>query len=367
MTTMVDNMDAERRDALIGRLFESVLGSMDLFACYLGDRLGLYEALADGGVATSDELAGRTGTHERYVREWLEQQATTGILEVENPEAAAGERRFRLPPAFQEVFLEKDSPNYFAGVIRLAIGAASPLAAVVEAYRTGAGVAYADYGPDTREGIAEMNRPMFVNQLTDWLAAMPETHARLSAEEPARVADVGCGTGWSSIAIARAYPNVRVDGFDLDAASIERAKANAAAAGVADRVTFQVRDAADPTLAGRYDLVTAFETVHDMARPVEALRVMRGLLRAGGAVLVADERVGETFQAPGSDIERLNYGFSVIHCLPATLAERGPLEQATGTVMRPPTMRRYAAEAGFGALEVLPVEHDFWWFYRLAA
>jgi SAM-dependent methyltransferase len=366
MTIVERDINTEQRDALVGRLFEAVLGSMDIFSCYLGDRLGLYAALA-GGAVTASELAARTGTLERYIREWLEQQAVTGILAVEGHDGAATERRFTLPDAYREVFLEPDSPNYFAGVVRLTVGAASPLQAVVEAYRTGGGVPYADYGPDTREGIAAMNRPMFVNQLADWLAAMPDVHARLTEEPPARVADVGCGTGWSSIAIARAYPNARVDGFDLDEASIERARANAAAAGVADRVTFQVRDAADPALAGRYDLVTAFETLHDIARPVAALRVMRGLLRDGGAVFVADERVGETFQAPGTDIERLNYGFSVVHCLPATMAERGPIEQATGTVMRPPIMRRYAAEAGFRDVEVLPVAHDFWWFYRLTA
>ena len=358
--------DTERRDALVGRLFESAIGAMEVFTIYLGDRLGLYAALAEGGPADPAELAERAAIHPRYAREWLEQQAAAGILDVEDADAAPEARRFALPEAFREVLLEPESLNYFAGVLRLVAGATGPIGAVLEAYRTGGGVPYADFGTDTREGIAAMNRPMFANQLAGWIAAMPDVHARLSAPG-ARVADLGCGTGWSAIALARAYPDVRVDGFDLDEASIGRARANAVAAGVADRVCFAVRDAADPALARRYDLVTAFEAVHDMARPVEALAVMRRLLAPGGAVLVGDERVAEDFAAPGDAIERLNYAFSVLHCLPATMAEGGPLEQATGTVMRPPTLRRYAEAAGFRRVETLPVEHDFWWLYRLDA
>ncbi len=356
--------DAERRDALVGRLFESAIGAMDILTINLGDRLGLYRALADLGTANSTELAGATGTHERYVREWLEQQAATGILEVEDAALAPTERRFRLPVAYREVFLEPDSLNCLTGLLRLIVGVSAPLPAVLEAFKTGAGVPYADYGADTREGIAAMNRPMFLNQLaSDWIPAMTDVHARLQADPPARVADVGCGTGNSTIALALAYPKAQVHGFDSDEASIAQARANAAAAGVANRVTFAVRDAAYPGLAGGFDLVTAFETIHDMAQPVEALRKMRELAREGGAVLVADERVEEAFSAPGTDVERLNYGFSVIHCLPACMAETP--SAATGTVMRPGTMRRYAEEAGFRAVEILPIAHDFWHFYRL--
>jgi SAM-dependent methyltransferase len=240
----------------------------------------------------------------------------------------------------------------------------SPLPALIEAYRTGGGVPYAAYGPDTRDGIAEVNRPMFINLLgSAWLPAIPEIHLRLQANPPARVADVGCGTGWSSIALARTYPKVRVDGLDLDEASIATAQANAHRAGVAERVRFELRDAADPQLAGQYDLVTAFETLHDMARPVEALRAMRELLAEHGSVFIADERVAEAFAAPGDELDRLNYGWSILHCLPASRAESP--SAATGTVMRPPTLRRYATEAGFREVQVLPIQNDFWRFYRL--
>jgi len=363
-TSAMTNPDTERRDALVGRLFEAAIGTLDVFSIYVGDRLGLYQALADRSSATSSELAAATGTHERYVREWLEQQAATGILEVEDAQLDATARRYRLPAGHREVLLERDSLNWLGGLLRLAVGATRPLPALLRAFREGGGVPYPDYGPDTLEGIAEMNRPMFLNLMgTAWLPAVPDLHARLQADPPARVADVGCGAGWSSIGIARAYPKAQVHGFDSDEASISLARANAVTAGLTERVTFAVRDAAYPGLAGGYNLVTAFETIHDMAQPVEALRKMRDLVADGGVVMVADERVGDQFTAPGDDIERLNYGFSVLHCLAVGMADSP--SAGTGTVMRPPTLRRYAAEAGFRAVEVLPIENDFWRFYRL--
>jgi 2-polyprenyl-3-methyl-5-hydroxy-6-metoxy-1,4-benzoquinol methylase len=176
---------------------------------------------------------------------------------------------------------------------------------------------------------------------------------------------VACGAGWSSIAIARAYPNVRVDGLDLDEASIEVARSNAREAGLGDRLRFHLRDAADPELAGRYDLVTVFEAIHDMSQPVEALHAMRGLAAETGAVLVVDERVADSFTAPGDEVERYMYGWSILCCLPTGMASQP--SAATGTVMRADTLARYAREAGFERVEVLPVEHDFFRLYRLYA
>ncbi|HEY1292047.1 MAG TPA: class I SAM-dependent methyltransferase [Chloroflexota bacterium] len=354
----------ERRDALVARLFQATLGFFDVFAVYLGDQLGLYRALAETGWATSSDLSARTGTDERYVREWLEQQAASGIIEVENVGAAPEVRRFTLPAGHEEVLLDRESLSYMTALARLAVSTANPLQALVAAYRSGAGVPYMAYGADAREGIADLNRPMFINLLgSTWLPAIPEVHARLQADPPARVADIGCGAGWSSIAIARAYPTARVDGFDLDEASISNARVNAQQARVSDRVRFEVRDASAPQLASKYDLVTAFETLHDMAHPVEALRMMRALLGQGGSVLIADERVAETFAAPADEIDRFNYGWSILHCLPASRTE--PTSAATGTVMRPQTLRRYAEEAGFKQVHVLPIQNDFWRFYRL--
>jgi SAM-dependent methyltransferase len=355
----------QRRDEFAEGLFEKIIGAMEVASVYLGDRLGLYRALAERGPATPAELAERTGTHERYAREWLEQQAVVGILEVE--EDGRGEpssRRYALPEGHAEVLLERDSLSYLAPVARFTMGLVRPLPALVEAFRAGEGLPYPDYGADAREGQADANRPMFVNLLgSEWLPSVPDVHERLQADPPARVADVGCGTGWSSIAIARAYPNVRVDGYDLDEPSIELARRNAEEAGVADKVDFHVRDASDPTLEGRYDLAAAFECVHDMGRPVEALASMRRMVGEEGAVIVADERVPDSFRAPGDDTDRLMYGWSVLFCLPTGLADEPSV--GTGTVMRQRTLRRYADEAGYRGMEVLPIENDLWRFYRL--
>jgi SAM-dependent methyltransferase len=351
----------ERRDALVERLFEAVLGFNDLYAVYIGDRLGLYGALAERGPSTPAELAEATGTHERYVREWLEHQAVGSILDVDE---SGGERRYSLPAGHDEVLLDRDSPAQMAAFARMMVGIVQPLPAVLDAFRNGGGVAYALYPPDFCEGQGDMNRIGYVNQLaSQWLPALPDLDERLRADPPARVADIACGVGWSSIAIARGYPNVRVDGVDSDPASIDLARELAATEGVGDRVRFLLADAANPGLDGPYDLVTIFEAVHDMARPVEVLRTVREVLAPGGTVLVADEKVAETFTAPGDEIERLMYGWSVLHCLPVGMAEQP--SAATGTVMRSETMRGYAEEAGFSGVEVVPIEHDFWRFYRL--
>jgi 2-polyprenyl-3-methyl-5-hydroxy-6-metoxy-1,4-benzoquinol methylase len=260
--------------------------------------------------------------------------------------------------------LNPDSLNYLVPIVWAIPGLASTLPALFDAYRGGGGVPYRDYGAEFRNSIASSNRPMFKNQLgRDWIPAMADVDHRLRADPPAKVADVGCGTGWSSIAIAQAYPKVRVDGSDIDEPSIRTARENATKAGVHHRVGFEVRDAGAPGKAASYQLVTAFETIHDMSDPVAALAAMRSLVAPGGAVLVADERVAEAFSAPGEDLERFNYGWSVLHCLPVGRVD--PPALGTGTVMRPETLRRYAREAGFSGVSILPIEHDSWRFYRL--
>jgi 2-polyprenyl-3-methyl-5-hydroxy-6-metoxy-1,4-benzoquinol methylase len=355
---------AARRDALAGRLMEATLGLIDVGAIYIGDQLGLYRALARGGRMTSSRLAIETGTHERYAREWLEQQAVSGLLEVDDPARPADARRYSLPPGHADVLVDPDSLSTMLPLAQLGIGVLRVMPALLDAFRTGGGVSWAAFGSEVREGQAAQNRPAFLRLLgEEWLPAIPDLHARLRADPAARVADVACGAGWSAIGIARAYPKVRVDGLDLDGPSIELAQANVAQAGLSDRVTMTVRDVADPALAGRYDLVTIFEALHDMSQPVEVLRTCRQLMAPGGSVLVVDERVADSFVAPGDQVERLMYGFSILCCLPAGMADQP--SAATGTVMRADTLRRYAAEAGFQSTEVLPIANDFFRFYRL--
>jgi 2-polyprenyl-3-methyl-5-hydroxy-6-metoxy-1,4-benzoquinol methylase len=356
--TALSEADVAARDAMVARLFTSTIGALELLHVYLGHRLGLYRKLADDGPQTSAELAMNAGISERYAREWLEEQAVAGILEVDP------EHRFSLPAGHAEVLTDVDSTNFLAPLPLGVVSVASIMPELMKAFRTGAGVPYEAYGPDMVSNIADGNRPGFLSLLgTQWFPAVPELDARLRAQPPARVADIGCGTGWSSIGIAKAYPKVMVHGLDIDASSIERARRNAVTEGVADRVQFELRDAADPGLAGTFDVVTAFETIHDMSNPVGALRAMRGLVREQGFIVVADEKVAEEFTAPGDELERFMYGWSAVHCLPVGMVEPG--SAATGTVMRPSLLRQYAREAGFQDVQVLPVNADFWRFYRL--
>lgn len=351
-------------DEFLERVFTSMVHSMELFCLYVGDQLGFYTALHEGGPATAAELATRAGTSERYTREWLEQQATAGYLTCLHAESAAGERRFALPEGYAPILVERESLSIAAPMAQIVAGCVAPLPDLLAAFRSGAGVPYADYGCDLHEGQAGITRPLFVHQLAqDWIPAMPEIDARLKASPAARVADIGMGQGWSSIALARGYPLAHVDGFDLDEASVAVAQQHAREAGVQDRVTFQVRDAGDPELAGQYDLALAVECVHDMANPVAVLSAMRRLVGPGGTVLIVDERVPDEFAPPGEMVERMMYGFSVLHCLPVGMVEQPSAE--TGTVMRRPTFRRYAEEAGYRQVDELPIANDFFRFYRL--
>jgi len=348
-------------DALVERVFTAALDTLELASIHVGGRLGFYRALADGGDATPAELAARTGTAERYVREWLEQQAVAGFLSVDDPDAEADGRRYGLPAAHRPVFVDDEDLSFLTPLASLALGVCGPMEALLAAYRSGGGVAYETY--DVHEAIGAINRPQFVNLVADWLSSIPEVDARLRAQPGARVADLACGTAWSSIAIARAYPGVSVDALDVDSESIETAQRNVTAAGLADRVRAIVHDASDPELPGRYDLVTIFEALHDMNHPVRALRTARASLAEDGSVLIADERVAERFTVPGDELERFNYGWSVLHCLAVGMLDED--SAGTGTVIRPDMVRAYAAEAGFSRVDVLPIEHDFWRFYRL--
>jgi hypothetical protein len=343
------------------RIVGSLIGTAELMNVSLGDRLGLYAPLAEGWM-TSSELAAKAGIAERYAREWLEEQAVAGFLEVDDAGADAADRKYMLTAEHAEVLVDRDAPTYIAAFPRMFVAAAQQLPALMRAYRDGGGVNWRDYGPDMSEGQELGNRPTYINALAGWFASIPDVHERLSAG--ARMADVGCCGGWSSISLARAYPNLTSDGFDLDEPAVERARRNAESAGVADRVRFHAIDPAEADHGDGYDLVTAFECIHDMPDPVRVLRAMRSMAGADGAVIVMDENVQPEFVAPGDDIERLMYGFSTLVCLPDGMSHPGSV--GTGTVMRPSVFEGYAKEAGFGAVEILPIDGGFWRFYRLS-
>jgi 2-polyprenyl-3-methyl-5-hydroxy-6-metoxy-1,4-benzoquinol methylase len=250
-------------------------------------------------------------------------------------------------------------PRYIASV-------GGVLPALLEAFRTGDGVSWGRYGDDMREAQAAANRPLFLSVVgQEWLASIPDIHDRLTAEPPARVADLGCGEGWLSIGLATAYPMTRVVGVDADPASIEAAQRHAHEANLSDRVRFERGDAADLAAGEPFDLVLIFEALHDLSRPVEVLRSARELLSPDGALIVVDERTADSFVGIALDnpIERFLYAVSTTVCLPNSLVEQP--SAAVGTVIRASTVDRFAAEAGFVSTAVLPIEHDMFRVYRL--
>jgi protein-L-isoaspartate O-methyltransferase len=365
--TAVPHGATAQRDAFAQRLGQALQSTMELFTIYLGDRLGLYQALAAGPL-TSLQLSEQTGTHERYVREWLEQQTVSGILVTAGVDEATGTYRYVLPPGHREALTDPESPAFVAAIAQAVAGVVRPIEAVLDAFRTGGGVPFAAYGTDCVEGMARLNRAGALQRLaTIQLPQIAAVHTRLQVDPPARIAEIGCGAGWSSIAIARAYPTVQIDAFEIDPLSVTLARANVAEAGLADRVAIHERDVRIGPQNGTYDLVMAINCIHDMGDPVAMLRAMRELAGGLGVVIDAEPGVGETFTGAGNEDEAFIYAGSVLHCLPVGMAEQPSV--ATGMAMRPSTLRAYAQEAGFNDIERLPVDDPMsrLAFYRLLA
>jgi 2-polyprenyl-3-methyl-5-hydroxy-6-metoxy-1,4-benzoquinol methylase len=367
MTTTIDTTDApavdeERIGAFIGRLIESCVAAGELVTVDLGRNLGLYAALT-AQPKTAPELAAATGIHARYAREWLEQQAVAGILEVDG-DGDGDTRRYSLPVEHAVPLLEEESLAYVGAISGIPESMSKTMDALRDAFRTGGGVPYAAYEIHDLQGA--FNRPAFANQLaSEWLPTIPGLVDRLQTTG-AEAVEVGCGEGWAAIALATAFPNLRILALDNDEASIVAARRHAGAAGVQDRVRFEVCDVSeplDPGHVGRYDLACAFEMIHDVADPVGVLRNAHASIKPGGTVLVMDERTEEQFTAPGQLLERFFYMASVLHCLPVGMASQP--SAGTGTVMRPDTLREYARDAGFTDVTVLPIEHDMFRFYQL--
>lgn len=352
--------DAETDDGSVfaDRVFSGALAAMETLAIYVGDRLGLYRALGEAGPLTADALADRVGIHFRYAREWCEQQAVAGVLVVDHDGA------FTLPPAHATVLTDADSLLFSAPLARLAVAAAARLPELTHAYRTGGGVPWDAFGADARDAQGDVNRPWFLRELAPALAGVGSVHDALSRPD-ARIADVGCGHGWSSIALATAYPRAHVVGVDIDAPALVAARSHAATVA---NVTFVDADA--DTLRdeaadhGLFDAAFVFEALHDMPHPVDVLAAIHASVRDDGHVIVMDEAVASVFAADGDDIERIMYAYSVFICLPDSMSTPG--STATGTVMRPATLEAYARRAGFAGIEILPIEgFAAFRFYRL--
>jgi SAM-dependent methyltransferase len=362
-TGVSDQAGGLSADAYAEKIFTAVLGCMETYSVFLGDRLGWFTALSDGPL-TAAELAQRTSTVERYAVEWLEMQAVYGnLLVVDDAQGVRNERRFALPAGAAEVLTDTHSLFYLGAYGQFAAAVGAQLDTLAAAYRDGGGVSWAALGLGARSAQAALNRPWFESRLAPALAGVAPLQAVL-AVDGARMADVGCGAGWSTIALAKAYPSATVVGFDVDGPSVDMARENAASAGVADRVSFRLAGGESVGDDGPFDAAFAFECVHDMPRPVEVLAAIRTAVRPGGAVVIMDEAVADTFTAPGDVVEQAMYGFSILICLPDGLSSTP--SAGTGTVLRRSILTDYATRAGFADVDVLPIEDfGFFRFYAL--
>ncbi|WP_162564331.1 MULTISPECIES: class I SAM-dependent methyltransferase [Microbacterium] len=352
----------EKAAALAQRLLESVGPALELLTVELGRRLGLYSAIDGAGIVTAPDVARLTGYGERQVREWLDQQAVAGLLEVD----LDSPRRYWIPRAHRAVLLDPTSPVHGAGLASMFAGVASTFDAVAESFSDDGAVAFAHFGAPVRHGLEAIHRPGYTHALAMWLEQLPDIASRL--ENGGVILDAGCGTGWSTVALARRFPLAQVIGVDLDGASIEEARRNAASAGVLDRVRFARADVGDQARLRAVvdqpaDLVTVFLALHDMSDPQRALASLAAMVAPDGAVLVGEAKVDDEFTAPGGPLDRMFSAFSVLHCLPATLAEgTGP---AHGAVLRASTVLAWSARAGLRRAARLAIDHPTWSFYRL--
>lgn len=362
MTTSETTTKTWTAEELGERIFEACNAAFDVFTIHLGRKLGLYEAMKDKSV-NSAELAAATSTSERYVREWLEQQAVSGLVQTEDAAPAPMDRRYTLPEGYAEVLTDRDSLWYFGPAASMTAAAGAQLPALADAFQSGGGVPWDQFGEDMRLGQGEMNRPLFLHVLAqEWLAAH-EGIDRLLARPNAKVADIGTGVGWSAIGIAAAYPAAEVTGFDVDQPSVDAATLHAIEHGVADRVAFTTQNPADSVPDGEFDLAIACECLHDMPDPVGVLAGVRRMVKPDGAVLILDERTHDEFTPDAGDMERFLYGFSVTTCLPDGMSHKPSV--GTGTVMRRGTLETYARQAGFSRVEELEIDHEQFRLYRL--
>jgi len=296
------------------RAVDEVGATLNTALVVMGDRLGLYRAMAGAGPVTPSELAARAGVAERYVREWLNAQAAGGYVEYE-PESG----RYALPPEQAVALTDDESPAYLPGFFQIALGSVTDSPRIAEAARSGAGIGWHDHVHDVHEGCERFFRPGYnAHLVSTWLPALEGVVEKL--ERGALVADVGCGHGASTIVMAKAFPSSRFEGFDYHDASIATARERAESAGVADRVRFEVAPASSYAGAG-YDLVTMFDCLHDMGDPVGAARHVRSTLAPDGTWMIVEPFAGDRVEDNLTPVGRAYYAFSTLLCTPASLSQ----------------------------------------------
>jgi SAM-dependent methyltransferase len=334
---MAQAIDMDKLHAFVGKAVGDVGAGLSSALVILGDRLGLYKAMAGAGGLTSAQLARKTGTAERYVREWLNNQAASGYVTYDAQAAT-----YSLPPEQAMALADESSPAFFPGAFQVVQAAFASIPRIEERFRTGAGLEWGEHHPCLFEGTERFFRSGYVgNLVANWIPALDGVKAKLEAG--ATVADVGCGHGASTILMAQAFPKSRFVGFDGHADSIRTANARAAAAGVSDRVRFEVASATDYPGAG-YDLVAHFDCLHDMADPVGAARHAKKTLAKDGTWLIVEPFAGDTPEQNHNAVGRVFYGASTTFCVPCSLAGNGP---ALGAQAGEARLKGVATEGGF--------------------
>jgi SAM-dependent methyltransferase len=332
-----DTPDEAKLNAFLGQVVGDLSSYAGAVMGYIGDRLGLYKAMADGAPITSAELAARTGTAERYVRDWLVNQAAGGYVEYD---AASG--RYRLPPEQAVALTDESSPAFVGGAFQVMLSLAHSLARVTENVRSGQGMFWGEHHPDLFEGTERFFKPGYIGNLVpSWIPALDGVQAKLEAG--ARAADVGCGHGATTIIMAQAFPNSRFVGFDYHEPSIERARRAAEEAGVAERVEFHLAESGDFP-GGDYDLVAFFDCLHDMAHPEAAARRAYETLKEDGTVLLVEPMAGARVEDNFNPVGRLFAAASVLVCTPNAIAGGGT---GLGTIASDQDLANVFGAAGF--------------------
>jgi 2-polyprenyl-3-methyl-5-hydroxy-6-metoxy-1,4-benzoquinol methylase len=337
-TDQVPQIDEGKLMEFVFRAVEEVGATLNTALVVMGDRLGLYRALAGAGPLTPGELAERTDTAERYVREWLNAQAAGGFVTYD-PDSG----RYTLPLEHAVALTDPDCPAYLPGFFQIALGSMIDSPRIMEAARSGAGFGWHEHGSDVLDGCERFFRPGYNANLTSaWLPALDGVVAKL--ERGARVSDVGCGHGSSTILMAQAYPNSTFIGTDYHGGSIETARSRAQDAGVGSRVQFETAPAAAYAGDG-YDLVTMFDCLHDMGDPVGAARHVHGTLKPDGTWMIVEPNAADRVEGNLNPVGRAFYSFSTLLCTPASLSQDVGL--ALGAQAGEARIRDVVTAAGF--------------------
>ncbi len=338
---MARELDMDRLNAFMGKMVGDMSASLSGALVIVGAKLGLYKGLADGGPQTSESLAARTGLTERYVREWLSAQAASGYVEYD-----PATKSFAMSPEAAMALADEDSPAYVASAYELIAAAYIGEPQVSAAFKSGAGVGWHEHAPCLFRGTERFFRPGYrANLLPSWLPSLDGVVAKLDAG--ARVADIGCGAGASTIIMAQAFPNSRFTGFDYHAASIERAREAAAEAGVAANIDFAVASAKEVP-DGQYDLAAVFDCLHDMGDPVGNAAHIRSTLKPDGTFLIVEPFAGDALEDNLNPVGRMFYSASTMFCTPGSLAQEVGL--GLGAQAGEKRLAAVLTEAGFGSV-----------------